>query len=131
MEKFTIINGFKLENADKLERVILGNMGRAGVLEGGLGLDAEPETVLAHYDKVAGHITKDGTKIKRGSFWDFTLKKPRAIPEIMFLFKIGGEFVEVDDPTNLSKAIKVVEEVRQEKEAKVKKARAKSKFKEE
>jgi hypothetical protein len=129
MEKFKEINGFVLENPDKLERVVFGNMGRAGVLEGGLGENAEPELVIAHYDKIAGHITKDGTKVKRGSFWDFEKKAPRATPEIMFVFKIGGENVEVDNPANLAKAIKVVEEVKMEKENKVRAAKAKSKFK--
>ncbi len=130
MEKFNVINGFVLENPDKLERVVMGNMGRAGVLQGGLGIDADPELVLAHYDKIAGHITKDGVKVKRGSFWDFTrgVNLPRKVPEIMFIFNIGGEKVEVDDPANLSKAIQEVEVERVKKETKVKEKKAKSKF---
>lgn len=129
MQDFEIINGFKLENPDKLERVIHGDMGRGGVLEGGIGEDAEPGLVLAHYDKLAGYITKDGVKIKTGSFWDFKGKAPRKEPEIMYIFNIGGDNVEVDDPSNLASAISTVEKVRAEKEEKVKTKKAKSKFK--
>jgi len=129
MEKFSVVNGFTLENSDKLERVVSGNMGRGGVLEGGLGEGAEPELVLAHYDKLAGHITKDGTKVRPGSFWDFKAKAPRKVPEVMYVFNIAGETIEVDEPANLSKAIKEVETARVEKEKKVKEKKSKSKFK--
>ncbi len=128
MEKFQIINGFQIENAEKLDRVILGVVGRAGEAQGGLGLEADPELVLALYDKLAGFITKDGVKVKTGSFYDFKLKKPRAIPELMYIFNIGGDNVEVDDPANLHRAIEVVGKAREEKAEKVKKAKAKSKF---
>lgn len=128
MEKFQIVNGFQIENAEKLERVIYGTMGRGGELMGGLGLEADPELVLAHYDKLAGFITKDGVKVKTGSFWDFKAKAPRSKAEVMFIFNIGGDNVEVDDPANLHKAIEVVGKARAEKEAKVKAAKKKSKF---
>lgn len=128
MEKFQIINGFQIENAEKLERVVMGVVSRAGTLEGGLGLDADPELVLANYDKLAGFITKDGVKIKTGSFWDFKAKAPRKEPQIMFIYNIGGDNVEVDDPTNLHKAIEVVGKARAEKEEKVRKAKKNSKF---
>lgn len=128
MEKFQIINGFQIENAEKLERVVYGNMGRGSELVGGLGVDADPELVLANYDKLAGFITKDGVKVKTGSFWDFKAKAPRKTPEVMFIFNIGGDNVEVDDPTNLHKAIEVVGKARKEKEEKIKKAKKSSKF---
>lgn len=130
MEAYELIDGFKLENPDKLERVIHGDLGRAGVMEGGLGENAEPSLVLATYDKLAGFITKDGVKIKTGSFWDFKAKAPRKTPEIKYIFRISGEFVEVDDPSQLAEAISTVEKVRTEKEEKVKAKKAKSKFKE-
>lgn len=131
MENFTNINGFTLEDSNKLERVLFGDMGRAGELSGGLGLEAEPELVLANYDRLAGFITKDGVKIKTGSFWDFSrsVKAPRKVPQVVYVFNIGGDMVEVDDPANLHKAIEVVGKARAEKEEKVKKAKAKSKFK--
>lgn len=135
LEQFTNIDGYVLQNAEKLERVIFGNMGRGGVLEGGLGLEQaekNPSLVLAHYDKLAGYITKDGIKIKTGSFWDFTrgVNKPRKEPEIMYVFNIGGEKVEVDNPQNLSQAINTVQKAVKEKEEKVKAKIKKSKFKE-
>lgn len=95
MEKFQLIDGFRLENSDKLERVVSGNMGRGGVLEGGLGENAELELVLAHYDKLGGYITKDGAGIKIGSFWDFKAKAPRKVPEVVYVFNVGGDRVEV------------------------------------
>jgi|SRR3990167_37113 len=128
MEKFQIINGFQIENFDKLERVVSGTVTRAGELSGGLGLEADPELVLAHYDKLAGFITKDGVKIKTGSFWDFKTKAPRKEPDVKFIFNIGGDNVEVDNPANLHKAIEVVGKARAEKEEKVRKARKGSKF---
>lgn len=128
MEKFTIINDFKLESPEKLERVVMGNMGRGGVLEGGLGVDADENLVLAHYDKLGGLITKDGTKIKTGSFWDFKTKSVRKEPEVMFIFNIGGDNVEVDNPSNLHKAIKTLEEAKIEKENKLKEKKSKSKL---
>lgn len=132
MEEFAIIDGFKLENSDKIERVVNGDMGRSGTLEGGLGEEEarkNPSLVLARYDKIAGYITKDGIKVKTGSFWDFKLKAPRKEPEVMFIFNIGGDRVEVDDPKNLSDAIRKVETIRTEAEEKVKVKKAKSKFK--
>lgn len=133
----TNVNGFVMENAEKVERAIQGNMGRQGVLQGGLVdqhgadvLETNPELVLAHYDKLAGYITKDGVKVKTGSFWDFKKKAPRETPEVLYVFNIGGDKVEVDDPKNLAQAISTVEAVRVEKEEKVKVKRAKSKFKE-
>lgn len=123
------VNGFVMENADKVERVIYGNMGRAGVLEGGLGEDAEPELILANYDKLAGYITKDGIKIKTGSFWDFKAKAARKTPDVMYIFNIGSDKVEVRDPKDLASAISTVEKVREQKEEKVKEKKAKSKLK--
>lgn len=129
MEKFAIINGFQLENDEKLSRVVFGVMGRAGILQGGLGEEATPELVIAHYDKLAGYITKDGVKIKTGSFWDFKAKAPRDEPVITFIFNVGGDKVEVDDPKNLATAINTVSKARAEKEEKIKEKKSKSKFK--
>lgn len=134
LEQFTNIDGYVLQNPDKIERVVFGNVGRGGTLEGGLGLEGaekNPSLVLAHYDKIAGYITKDGIKIKTGSFWDFTrgVNKPRKTPEIMYIFNVGGENVEVDDPKNLAQAISTVQKTIKEKEEKVKAKIAKSKFK--
>lgn len=131
-DEFKHIEGFVLENEDKIERVIMGDMGRSGSLEGGIGEEESrenPSLVLARYDRLAGFITKDDVKIKTGSFWDFKKKAPREKPEIMFIFNVGGENVEVDDPKNLAKAISTVQKAVTEKEEKIKERKAKSKFK--
>lgn len=124
MDKFAVINGFQLENEDKLRRVVYGTVNRAGVQDGGLGEDADPALVLATYDKLAGYITKDGTKIKTGSFYDFKLRAPRATPEVMYIFNVGGDRVEVADPKHLSEAVQTIEKAKASKKRKV------SKFKE-
>ena len=123
IERFDVIDGFVLENPMKLERVVLGDVKRAGVPEGGLGEDADPMLVLAHYDKIAGYITKDvggskRVKIKTGSFWNFRTKKPHETPQIMYLFRVGGEMIEVDDPSNLAAAVTTVQTALSEKESK-------------
>ena len=127
-----IVNGFVMENQDKIDRVKYGDMGRSGTLEGGIGEEEaakNPELVLARYDKIAGFITKDGVKIKTGSFWDFKLKAPRKEPEVIYIFNVGGDKVEVTDPSKLAQAISTVETVRASEEAKVKEKKSKSKFK--
>lgn len=127
-DKFDIIDGFVLENADKLERVVMGDMQRNGMV-GGVGEDADPALVLARYDRIAGLITKDGTRVKTGSFWDFKANTPRETPEITFVYNIGGDTVEVADPAELGKAIQTLETARNKKadEFQAKKARAKAK----
>jgi len=129
---YSEIDGFVLENSEKIERVINGELGREGSLVGGMGekeAKENPSLVLARYDKIAGYITKDGVKIKTGSFWDFKKKCPREKPEVMYIFRIGGESVEVDDPKNLAAAISTVQKAVADKEEKVKTKKAKSKFK--
>ena len=121
IERFDVIDGFVLENSSKLERVVFGDVKRAGVPEGGLGEEAAPMLVLAHYDKIGGLITKDvggdkRVKIKNGAFWDIRKKCPREVPVIRYMFKVAGEEIEVDDPSNLAKAVTMVETALSEKE---------------
>lgn len=131
---FDVIDGFVLENADKLERVINGDVKRAGVPEGGLGEKADPKLVLAHYDKLGGLITKDvggdrRVKIKNGAFWDVKKKAPRVEPEIMYLFRIGGDEIEVDNPSNLASAVTTLSSAIAEKEAVAREKRERAKRK--
>ena len=139
-EDFDVIDGFVLENADKLQRVLEGEVKRAGVPEGGLlsqygDLDKiPPEMVLAHYDKLNGYITKDvggsqRVKIKNGSFWDFKKRKPHEEPKVIYLFRVGGEQVEVDDPSKLAQAVTTVQNVVSEKQQKDAERRARAKKK--
>ena len=132
--KFDVIDGFVLENADKLERVIHGDVKRAGVPEGGLGEDADPKLVLAHYDRLAGYITKSTggaqrVKIKTGSFWDFKNKRPHAEPKIMYIFRVAGENIEVNDPANLAAAVTTIQSAVDEKSTKNEERRARAKRK--
>ena len=117
---FDVIDGFVLENEDKLRRAIEGEPARSGQPTGGLlekYVELEkipPQEVLAHYDKLGGYITKgigggQRVKVKNGAFWDARKKIPRERPEIMFVFKVGGNFIEVDDPAKLAQAISKVE----------------------
>ena len=129
---FAEIDGFVLQNSGKTERVINGELGREGSLVGGMGekeAKENPSLVLARYDKIAGYITKDGVKIKTGSFWDIKKKCPREKPEVMYIFNIGGEKIEVDNPANLASAVSTIQKVVAEKEERVKEKKAKSKFK--
>lgn len=172
-ERFDIIDGFVLENADKLDRVLYGDVKRAGVPEGGLidkyGDESKvPEgEVIAHYDKLAGFISKNiggetRVKVKTGSFWDMKRKQPRGEgttkkvkntvkevvdgkevekivekevttfeykPEVMYLFRVGGELVEVDDPSKLAVAITTVQTALAEKEQKTQEKRERAKRK--
>lgn len=123
IERFDVIDGFVLENADKLERVVFGEVKRAGYPEGGLGENADPALVLAHYDKLAGYITKDvggnrRVKIKTGSFWNFKKHEPHKEPQVLYLFPVNGTVVEVDDPSKLAQAVTTVNMAIAEKEAK-------------
>ena len=62
--RFDVIDGFVLENEDKLRRAIEGEPARSGQSTGGLlekyvELELIPEMeVLAHYDKLGRYITK-------------------------------------------------------------------------
>lgn len=93
------VDGDILANPVKVRRVIEGVVTREGKLEGGLGADADPALIRAHYDKLGGLILRGGKKIKIGAFWDFKLNRPRATPDVVFehrsasgeLFEYKGE----------------------------------------
>lgn len=138
------VKGYELAGQEKLDRVVLGKQNRLGQLEGGLGLYSDDGTVvdsegnpvdeneiLARYDREGGLILKDSIKIKNGAFWDSKFKRARKEPDIWYLFPVGaGDFVEVRDPKELGKAIQTIEAAKQEKVAKFKAKKSKSKFKE-
>ena len=98
------VDGFVMSNDVKLRRVIEGEVTREGKLEGGLGADAAPALILAHYDKLGGLILKDGRKVRSGSFWDSVKKEPRETPEVVYehrtasgeLFEYKGEVEPVE-----------------------------------
>lgn len=109
-----------LMNPEKAERALNGTVGAQGALVGGVGADAEEGAILAEYDRLGGLITLEGNKVKTGSFYDFAGKKPHKKPQVMLVFQIEGETIEVspDEPLPL--------EVRAAKAAKAKKAAAKA-----
>lgn len=90
------INGFELENSEKLERVIEGVVNRLGERSGGIGEEADDALKLAKYDAVGGLITLNGRKVKTGSFWDFKTRKMRPTPEVMLVMRdLEGNEVEI------------------------------------
>jgi hypothetical protein len=72
------INGFVLENDEKVYRAIYGSSVSKGKMLGGLLNDkglTDPDKIedidlLAEYDRLGGFITKDGNKVKNGCFYD-------------------------------------------------------------
>lgn len=106
------IGPFKLENEEKLHRAIYGTVGKGGAMIGGVGEGASEDQILAEYDKLAGLITKNGEKVKTGSFYDFKERKPRETPEVKLVFVVNGQTVEVPDGEELPgivKAAKILE----------------------
>lgn len=82
-------------NADKFKRAVEGTE-TGGKLVGGVGKEASDLEKLAAYDKLGGLVTKDGYKVKSGSFYDFVEKKPHQEPQVIFLFKdLSGVMVEI------------------------------------
>lgn len=140
IEDFDVIDGYVLENHEKLTRVIEGEVKRAGQLEGGLiekyGEISKipPKEVLAYYDRLAGLITKNvggsnRVRVATGSFWDMRKKCPRETPELMYIFNVGGTMVEVSDPAHLAAAVTTVQSALSEKETKNAERRARAKAK--
>ena len=115
------ILGFKLENEEKIERAKHGTIIRGGqVVLGGLDqmiqqgklkepvkpekgaskeeekayqetLEAYNKALLAEYDRLGGFVTKDGVKVKSGSFYDFQKKVARTEFKPTFLSDVEGE----------------------------------------
>lgn len=89
------VGKFKLTNEDKAHRAIHGNVTRAGQSTGGVGEKATEEQILAEYDRLGGHVTLDGDRVKTGSFYDFKSKKPRDPAVVVLQFPINGQTIEV------------------------------------
>jgi hypothetical protein len=125
------IQGFLLDNAEKLDRVFNGVEGEGsgerttqGLFQKfGVNTEAEvPEDeILAEYDRIGGLIKKGDVKVKNGSFYDYKLKAKRPTPVLTFLGKVEGEDVELDEET--AKAVQKAEaKLREVKNKKVKRA---------
>ena len=88
---------YNLDNEEKLNRAVHGTMGREGKLVGGVGEGASEKVLLAEYDKLGGLVTKNGIKVKTGSFYDFEKREVRAEPLVTFLSEVDGEILEVSE----------------------------------
>jgi len=99
-----LINGFVLENAEKVRRAIEGSHSGYDTKFKPLGEGYNPDDLLVAYDRLGGLITKDGVKVKMGSFFDFEKKVARKEPQVVFLTTIDGVEVEVEEEE--AKAIK-------------------------
>jgi 5-deoxy-D-glucuronate isomerase len=129
---FKVVNGYHLVNAEKLDRAINGTVMSLGALKGGAGQDAEPEEVLAEYDRLGGLILKDGKyKVKTGSFYDFKHKEMFEDPEPVLVFTVNGETVEVSADEPLPMEVRAAQQADEKKQAKRKKAAAASDAKKE
>ena len=104
------IKGFSLNNEDKLNRAVLGTIGRGGKLYGGVGENASDEEKLAAYDKLGGLILKGKSIVKMGSFYDFVKGKAKETPEIIFVFRdLDGDAVEVPEGEEVPIEVKAAE----------------------
>ncbi|MEK7111945.1 MAG: hypothetical protein AAB875_01320 [Patescibacteria group bacterium] len=109
---------FDLVNDEKLERALHGTLGRESKLYGGVGDEAEPEALLAEYDRLGGLIMKGGLRVKMGSFYDFEKKQPRPESELAFMADVDGEQCEVTEEE--AKTLKSVQEKKEALKAKKK-----------
>ncbi len=115
------INGYTLVNAEKVNRAIYGAVLSQGQMKGGVGESATDEELLAEYDRLGGLILKGKFQVKLGSFYDFKTRKPRAKPEIVFVFKdLTGETVEVEEGEALPLDVQAAEKIKEKKVAKAK-----------
>lgn len=94
-KKEMVVDDFILANDTKVRRAIEGTVTREGRLEGGVGANADPALIRAHYDRLGGLILKGDRKVKSGSFWDFEKNMPRETPDVVFEHRTAsGELVE-------------------------------------
>lgn len=91
-------------NADKVERALHGTTSAEGRLIGGVekpdGSVVEEE-LLAEYDRLGGLITKNGDKVKTGSFYDFAARCPREEVAVEYVYRVNGEEVVIPEGVEL------------------------------
>lgn len=102
------VGDYVLVNEEKVERALHGTVTRGGQLSGGVGDNASDEVLLAEYDRLGGLITKNGLKVKTGSFYNFDKRTPRVEPEVVFMTELEGDIIEVSEDEAV--AIKVAKE---------------------
>lgn len=135
-----IVKGYELVTSEKVERALNGTQTGNGTILGGIGGGAylegdewkkngtvlseekrdELETaLLAEYDKLGGLITKNGDKVKTGSFYDVSAKRPRDTPAVVLTYTINGEVVEVPEEEETPGIVKAAK-IQKEKKSKAK-----------
>lgn len=109
--------GIVMVNADKVDRAVLGVATGKGRV-GGVGEDAPSEVVLAKYDLMHGFTTKDGYKVKHGTFVNLKTGEPVKNPKIVLLIKVNGNLVEQAEDAPESLEVKIAKKQTKEKKQK-------------
>lgn len=112
---------YSLENKDKVERALNGFLNGASEKVGGVAADDgsyEPEALIAEYDRLGGKITRDGDKVKTGSFYDFKARKPHAKPKVALTYLVNGQQVDVPDGEAMPGIVKAARLLEQSKNSK-------------
>ena len=115
------VGEYILVNSEKVSRVLNGMVLNDGSQQGGIAKEDgsfDEKILLAEYDKLGGAILKGKDRVKMGSFYDFKLKKAKAEPEIVLVFKINGKVVELKDGEEESNLIKAAKLLKEDKEIK-------------
>lgn len=129
VKKALKVGKYVLENPDKVERALHGSPNDKGEFVGGV-LKADNkydnDALLAEYDRIGGLITLKGDKVRTGSFFNFTAKKPHEEAQVQLEFRVNGErtFVDAKDESPKTQAVK---EVAKKTTARKKAAASKSK----
>jgi hypothetical protein len=100
---------FELLNDDKFDRAVHGTVGRMGAMQGGVGDNASDEAKLTEYDRLGGAIRFNGSRVKRGCFYDFASRKPfhEDEVEVTIVLSINGQNLEfsADEPITPEKLV--------------------------
>lgn len=118
------VKGFQLVNPEKVERALYGTPDAKSVRKGGIANPTsgtfDEDLLLAEYDKLGGLITRNGDRVKMGSFYDFGAGKPREKAEITFVYRVNGRVVEVADGVELPGSVKAAKVLAAETKAEAK-----------
>jgi len=113
------VGKYKLINENKVARALDGNPNSGGqptakVVKQSDGSYDEAE-LLAYYDRLGGAIeNKEGSRVKRGSFWDFVNNKPYEKPEVKLSFRINGQEVVVNEAEKMPEIVKAAQHLEKE-----------------
>lgn len=94
------VKGYKLANPDKIQRALHGSSNDTGQPVGGVMKSDgtfDDDELLAEYDRIGGLILKAGDKVRTGSFYDFTAKKPREKKKVDLEFRVNGDLIFVPE----------------------------------